>query len=150
MLLQFPCGAWLYFVSGETYCRGRLVGVWWRTVSVLLRVGSLFFSISDCKERILVAGWYADLVRGTKTASAAGCSESCCPVIRCRQTCWELWRLAWSMLSGGLPRAVGTDKLHKFLQGVLSRVVVVADGWVGEVGARLLDDGGRREVQGRG
>lgn len=30
--------------------------------------------------------------------SAAGCSESCCPVIRCRQTCWELWRLAWSML----------------------------------------------------
>lgn len=53
-------------------------------------------------------------------------------------------------LSGGLPRAIGTDKLHKFLQGVLSRVVVVADGWVGEVGARLLDDGGRREVQGRG
>lgn len=30
--------------------------------------------------------------------SAAGYSESCCPVIRCRQTCWELWRLAWSML----------------------------------------------------
>lgn len=30
--------------------------------------------------------------------SAAGCSESCCPVIRCRQTCWELWSLAWSML----------------------------------------------------
>lgn len=30
--------------------------------------------------------------------SAAGCSESCCPVIRCRQTCWELWCLAWSML----------------------------------------------------
>lgn len=53
-------------------------------------------------------------------------------------------------LSGGLPRAISTDKLHKFLQGVLSRVVVVADGWVGEVGARLLDDGGRREVQGRG
>lgn len=108
------------------------------------------FSISDCKERILVAGLDTDLVRGTKTVSAAGCSESCCPVIRCRQTCWELWRLAWSMLSGGLPRAIGTDKLHEFLQGVLSRVVVVADGWVGEVGARLLDDGGRREVQGRG
>lgn len=25
------------------------------------------FSISDCKERILVAGLYTDLVRGTKT-----------------------------------------------------------------------------------
>lgn len=55
-----------------------------------------------------------------------------------------------SYLSGGLPRAIGTDKLHELLQGILSRVVVVADGWVGEVGARLLDDGGRREVQGRG
>lgn len=28
----------------------------------------LCFSISDCKERILVAGLYTDLVRGTKTA----------------------------------------------------------------------------------
>lgn len=53
-------------------------------------------------------------------------------------------------LSSGLPRAISTDKLHKFLQGILSRVVVVADGWVGEVGARLLDNGGRWEVQGRG
>lgn len=53
-------------------------------------------------------------------------------------------------LSGGLPRAISTDKLHKLLQRVLSRVVVVANGWVGEVGARLLNDGGRREVQGRG
>lgn len=83
---------------------GRWVG--WRTI-IILRVVSLFFffffSISDCKERILVAGLNTDLVRGTKTVSAAGCSESCCPVIRCRQTCWELWRLAWSMLSGGLP-----------------------------------------------
>lgn len=35
---------------------------------------------------------------GPVPVSAAGCSESCCPVIRCRQTCWELWRLAWSML----------------------------------------------------
>lgn len=55
-----------------------------------------------------------------------------------------------SYLPSGLPWAIGTDKLHKFLQGILSRVVVIADGWVGEVGARLLDDGGRREVQGRG
>lgn len=32
--------------------------------------GGLFlrFSICDCKERILVAGWCTDLVRGTKTA----------------------------------------------------------------------------------
>lgn len=29
--------------------------------------------------------------------SAGGYSESC-PVIRCRQTGWELWSLAWSML----------------------------------------------------
>lgn len=35
---------------------------------------------------------------GHLPVSAAGCSESCCPVIRCRQTCWELWSLAWSML----------------------------------------------------
>lgn len=52
-------------------------------------------------------------------------------------------------LSGGRPRAISADKLHKFLKRVLSRVVVVSDGWVGEVRARLLDDGGRREVQGR-
>ena len=32
----------------------------------------------------------------------------------------------------------------------MSRVVVVADGGVGEVRAGLLDDGGRREVQRRG
>lgn len=29
--------------------------------------------------------------------SAGGYSESC-PVFRCRQTGWELWSLAWSML----------------------------------------------------
>lgn len=55
-----------------------------------------------------------------------------------------------SHLSSGRPRAVGTDKLHKFLQGILSRVVVVTDGRVGEVWARLLDDRRRREMQSRG
>ena len=51
----------------------RWVG--WRTV-IILRVVSLFFCcccffvvffISDCKERILLAGLHTDLVRGTKT-----------------------------------------------------------------------------------
>lgn len=55
-----------------------------------------------------------------------------------------------SHLSSGRPRAVGTDELHKFLQGILSRVVVVTDGRVGEVWARLLDDRRRREMQSRG
>lgn len=32
----------------------------------------LCFSISDCKERILVAGWCTDLVRGTKTGKEEG------------------------------------------------------------------------------
>lgn len=50
------------------------------------------------------------------------------------------------MLSTGLPRTISTDELNKLLQGVLSRVVVVSYGGVGEVGARLLDDGGGREV----
>lgn len=54
-----------------------------------------------------------------------------------------------SYLSGGRPRAISADKLHKFLKRVLARVVVVSDGWVGKVRARLLDDGGRWEVQGR-
>lgn len=49
--------------------------------------------------------------------SAAGCSESCCPVIRCRQTCWELWRLAWSMLEKkNKGRHQGS---HKDCQGLL-------------------------------
>lgn len=47
-----------------------------------------------------------------------------------------------SYLPGGRPRAISADKLHKFLKRVLSRVVVVSDGWVGKVRARLLDDGG--------
>ena len=34
---------------------------------------------------------------GGVPASAGGYSESC-PVFRCRQTGWELWSLAWSML----------------------------------------------------
>lgn len=37
------------------------------SVGVFLR-----FSICDCKERILVAGWCTDLVRGTKTAKKGG------------------------------------------------------------------------------
>lgn len=35
----------------------------WRVVAPFF-----FFFICDCKERILVAGWCTDLVRGTKTA----------------------------------------------------------------------------------
>lgn len=34
---------------------------------------------------------------GGVPGSAGGYSESC-PVFRCRQTGWELWSLAWSML----------------------------------------------------
>lgn len=39
---------------------GRQSSIW--------RVVAPFFFICDCKERILVAGWCTDLVRGTKTA----------------------------------------------------------------------------------
>lgn len=88
-----------------------------------------------------------DLVKETKTVSAVGCLESC-PVLRCRQTCWELWSLARSMLSTGLGRAVGADELDKLLERIL--VMVVADGGVGEVRAGLLDDGGRREMKSGG
>lgn len=65
MLLNFPAFAWLYFMLGETYCKGRSVG---RFGGQLSSCGLfLCFSISDCKERILVAGLHTDLVRGTKT-----------------------------------------------------------------------------------
>lgn len=53
----------------------------------------------------------------------------------------------WTHLSGGLARAIRAHKLHKLLQRVLPMVVVVADGRVREVWARLLDDGCRGEVQ---
>lgn len=52
------------------------------------------------------------------------------------------------MLSRGLSRTVGADKLDKLLEWVLSGVVVVADGRMSEVRARLLDDGGGWEVEG--
>ena len=55
-----------------------------------------------------------------------------------------------SYLARGLSGPIGADELNKLLEGVLSRVVVVADGWVGEVRAGLLDDGRRREVERRG
>lgn len=51
------------------------------------------------------------------------------------------------MLPGGLTRAVRAHKLYELLQRVLPMVVVVADSWVCEVRARLLNDGGGREVQ---
>ena len=50
-------------------------------------------------------------------------------------------------LSGSLARAVRAHKLHKLLQRVLPVVVVVADGRVREIRARLLDDGRGGEVQ---
>lgn len=70
MLLSLP--ALLGYISAETHCQGRSVG---RCVegnyhhpagccSVCL---FCCFSISDCKERTLVAGLYTHLVRGTKT-----------------------------------------------------------------------------------
>lgn len=49
-----------------TYCQGWSVG--WLGDSYLSGGLFLHFSICDCKERILVAGWCTDLVRGTKTA----------------------------------------------------------------------------------
>lgn len=49
--------------------------------------------------------------------SAAGCSESCCPVIRCRQTCWELWRLAWSMLQKHKEQRGRQKKQAEFSKG---------------------------------
>lgn len=53
----------------------------------------------------------------------------------------------WTHLSGGLARAVRAHELHELLQRVLPVVVVVADGRVREVRARLLDDGCGGEVQ---
>lgn len=84
------------------------------------------------------------LVRGTRTESAGGYSESC-PVFRCRQTGWELWSLAWSMLCARLSWAIGAHKLHKLLERVL--VVMVAYGGVGEIRAGLLDDRRGGEMQ---
>lgn len=49
-----------------TYCQGWSVG--WLGDSYLSGGLFLHFTICDCKERILVAGWCTDLVRGTKTA----------------------------------------------------------------------------------
>lgn len=40
----------------------------WLGDSYLSGGSFLHFSICDCKERILVAGWCTNLVRGTKTA----------------------------------------------------------------------------------
>lgn len=59
------CAARLYLGSGEMYCQGRSVGC---LEDSYLSCGLfLCFSISDCIERILVAGLCTDLVRGTKT-----------------------------------------------------------------------------------
>lgn len=55
-----------------------------------------------------------------------------------------LWE---SYLTSSLAWSISTHKLHKLFEWVLPRVVVVADGGVSEVRARLLDDGGRGKVQ---
>lgn len=64
--LEFLCDflrCWVVF--RRTVRAGRWAG--WETVIYLEGCCSVFF-ICDCKERILVAGWCTDLVRGTKTA----------------------------------------------------------------------------------
>lgn len=53
-----------------------------------------------------------------------------------------------SYLTTSLSWSVGAHELHELLERVLSRVVVVSDGGMGEVRAGLLDDGGWGEVQG--
>lgn len=74
--------------------------------------------------------------------------------LQCHQPrCGFLFTLLFSIttarpayLCAGLAGAVGAHKLHKLLERVL--MMVVAYGGVGEVGAGLLDDRRRGEVQG--
>lgn len=66
-----------------------------------------------------------------------------CSVCLCISVCAYVEEAHLSGLLGG----VGTDQLDKLLERLLR---VIPDGWVGEVGARLLQDGGGGEMEAGG